>query len=258
MIPPIIIGTLFFIVLIIFGLNPAIRVMGIGMAIISIFSIIEYLRTSNFGHLISALYMVSISIFVISLPVDYLNSHGKLPIYAQLNVFISVFLLIWLAILLFTGKINWRGRDVFELAALNVDDVLDGFTTRPLPAGKIDGSKTQILSFAEFLKRNLVAMPYVEQSRVVLVPVMMGREYGILYRLQKDYLNKSWVSIDFQGNVSVTITKKDYLNYQENLSFDQLCDGMGKVFIDFFEMYKKGDGIRVIDKLNSLKVGVFS
>ncbi|MCK4828335.1 hypothetical protein KA005_72065, partial [bacterium] len=70
MIPPIIIGTLFFVVLILFGLEPAIRVMGIGMAVISVFLIIGYFRTLNLGHLISALYMVSISIFVISLPAD--------------------------------------------------------------------------------------------------------------------------------------------------------------------------------------------
>ena len=252
MIPPIIIGTLFFVVLILFGLEPAIRVMGIGMAVISVFLIIGYFRTLNLGHLISALYMVSISIFVISLPADYLISHGKLPIYAQLNVFISVFLMIWLVILFFMRKIKWRGREVFELAALNVEDVSDGFTTRPLPAGKIEGSKTQILGFAEFLKRNLVAMPFVEKSKVVLVPVMMGREHRFLYGMYNDYLDKSWVSIDFQGNVSVNISKKDYLNYQENLSFDQLCEGLGQTFIDFFEMFKKGDSVRIIDKLNSL------
>lgn len=252
MIPPIIIVSLFFVVLILFGLNPAIRVMGIGMAVISVFLIIGYFRTLNLGHLISALYMVSISIFAISIPADYLNSHGKLPTFSQLNVFISIFFLVWLAILLFMGKIKWRGREVFELAASNVEDVSDGFTTRPLPAGRIEGSKTQILGFAEFLKRNLVAMPYIEKSKVVLVPVMMGREHGVLYRMHSDYLDKSWVSIDFQGNVSVNITKKDYLNYQENLSFDQLCEGMGQTFIDFFEMFKKGEGVRVIDKLNSL------
>ena len=258
MIPPIIIVTLFFVVLIVFGLNPAIRVMGIGMAIISVFLIRGYFRTFNLGHLISALYMVSISTFVICIPVEYLDSHGKLAPLLQLNVLISVFLLLWLAILFFMGKIKWRGREVFELAALNVEDVSEGFTTRPLPAGKIEGSKTQILGFAEFLKRNLVAMIYIEKSKVVLVPVMTGREYGVLYRMHDDYLNKSWVSIDFQGNVSVNITKKDYLSYQENLSFDQLCEGMGQTFIDFYEMYKKGEGVRIIDKLNSLKVGYFS
>ncbi len=257
-IPPLVIWTLFIITLIFFGLNAAIRVIGFGMVVISIFSIIGFLRTSNFGHLVSALYMVSISIFVITLPVEYLNSGGKLPPYSQLNAFISIFLLVWIVILLFTRKIKWRGREVFELAAFNIEDVSDGYTSRPHPSGKIDGTKTQILQFAEFLKKNLVILTYIEQSRVIMSPIIQGKEHGFLYQPNFDYLSKSWISFDFEGNVAVNISREDYLNYQENLSFDQLCEGMGKVFIDFFEMYKKGEGIRVIDKLNSLKIGIFS
>ena len=80
-------------------------------------------------------------------------------------------------------------------------------------------------------------MPFVEESRVVLVPLMMGKEHGFLYRKHIDYLNKSWVSIDFQGNVSVSIAKKDYLNYQENYSFDQLCNGMGNILLRITAQY---------------------
>lgn len=258
LIPVISLLTLFFIVLIFFGLHAAFKVLGLGIAVIAIFTIISFVRTNSYGYLMSALYVSSLAIFVNTLPIEYLESGGRLPAFSQFMAFITIFLLIWVAILLFTRKTKWKGREVFELAAQNVDDVSDGFTSRPLPTGKIEATKTQVLSFAEYLKRNLVAMPYVEESRVVLVPVMMGREYGFLYRSRVDYLNKSWVSIDFQGNVSVSINKNDYLNYQENYSFDQLCSGMGQVFIEFFEMYKKGEGIRIIDKLNSLRINVFS
>jgi len=258
LIPVISILTLFFIVLILFGLHVAFKVIGIGLAVVAIMTLISYFRTKSYGYLISALYVSSLTIFVNTLPLQYLDSGGKLPAYSQLLVFITIFFLIWVVILLLTRRTKWRGREVFELAAQNVDDVSDGFTSRPLPTGKIETTKSQVLNFAEYLKRNLVAMPFVEESRVVLVPVMMGREYGFLYRTRVDYLNKSWVSIDFQGNVSVSINKNDYLNYQENYSFDQLCSGMGQVFIEFFEMYKKGEGIRIIDKLNSLRISVFS
>ena len=258
LIPVISILTLFFIVLILFGLHAAFKVIGIGLAVVAIMTIISFLRTKSYGYLISALYVSSLTVFVNTLPLQYLDSGGKLPPYSQLLVFITIFFLIWVVILLLTRRTKWRGREVFELAAQNVDDVSDGFTSRPLPTGKIEATKTQVLSFAEYLKRNLVAMPYIEESRVVIVPVIMGREYGFLYRSNIDYLNKSWVSIDFQGNVSVSINKNDYLNYQENYSFDQLCSGMGQVFIEFFEMYKKGEGIRIIDKLNSLRISVFS
>ena len=258
LIPVISILTLFFIVLILFGLHPAFKVIGIGLAVVAILTIVSFFRTRSYGYLISALYVSSLTIFVNTLPLDYLDSGGRLPAYSQLLVFITVFFLIWVLILLLTRRTKWRGREVFELAAQNVDDVSEGFTSRPLPTGKIEASKSQVLGYAEFLKRNLVAMPYVEESRVVLVPVMMGKEYGFLYRRHIDYLNKSWISIDFQGNVSVSIAKNDYLNYQENYSFDQLCNGMGNIFIEFYEMYKKGEGIRIIDKLNSLRISVFS
>jgi hypothetical protein len=189
---------------------------------------------------------------------DYLDSGGRLPAYSQLLAFITVSFLLWVIVLNVTRRTKWRGREVFELAAQNVEDVADGFTSRPLPVGKVEASKTYILSFAEFLKRNLIAMPYIEELRVILVPVMMGREHGFLFRRYIDYRDKTWVSIDFQGNVSVNISRNDYLNYQENYSFDQLCDGMGKVFIDFFEMYRKGEEIRIINRLNSLRINVFS
>ncbi len=258
LIPVISILTLFFIVLILFGLHAAFKVIGIGLAVVAVMTLISYFRTKSYGYLISALYVSSLTVFVNTLPLQYLDSGGKLPPYSQLLAFITIFFLIWVVILLLTRRTKWRGREVFELAAQNVDDVSDGFTSRPLPTGKIETTKSQVLNFAEYLKRNLVAMPFVEESRVVLVPVMMGREYGFLYRTRVDYLNKSWVSIDFHGNVSVSINKNDYLNYQENYSFDQLCSGMGQVFIEFFEMYKKGEGIRIIDKLNSLRISVFS
>ena len=258
LIPVISILTLFFIVLILFGLHPAFEVIGIGIAVIAIMTFISFFKTKSYGYLISALYVTSLAVFVNTMPLHYLDSGGKLPVYSQLLAFITIFFLVWVVVLLLTRRTKWRGREVFELAAQNVDDVSDGFTSRPLPTGKIETTKTQVLNFAEYLKRNLVAMPYVEESRVVLVPVKMGREYGFLYRSRVDYLNKSWVSIDFKGNVSVSINKNDYLNYQENYSFDQLCSGMGQVFIEFFEMYKKGEGIRIIDKLNSLRISVFS
>jgi hypothetical protein len=258
LLPVISLLTLFFIVLIFFGFHPAFKVLGLGIAVIAIFTIISFVRTNSYGYLMSAIYVSSLAIFVNTLPIEYLESGGKLPPFSQFMAFVTVFFLIWVVILLLTRRTKWRGREVFEMAAQNVDDVSEGFTTRPLAAGKIDATKSQILGFAEFLKRNLVAMPYKEESRVVIVPVMMGREYEFLYRPNTDYLNKSWIAIDFKGNISVSMAKNDYLTYQENYSFDQLCNGLGQVFIEFFEMYKKGEGVRILDKLNSLRINVFS
>jgi hypothetical protein len=42
------------------------------------------------------------------------------------------------------------------------------------------------------------------------------------------------------------------------LAFDQLCTSLGQLFIEFFELYKKGEGIRVIDRMDDLKLPVLS
>jgi hypothetical protein len=60
------------------------------------------------------------------------------------------------------------------------------------------------------------------------------------------------------SEVSVHIAQKVYLDYRQPLSFDQLCTSLGQVFIDFFELYKKGEGLRVIDRMDDIKIPVFS
>jgi hypothetical protein len=54
------------------------------------------------------------------------------------------------------------------------------------------------------------------------------------------------------------MSKKDYLDFKEELSFDQLCDNLGKLFISFMEYYKKGETQRILDRLNELKLGLMS
>jgi hypothetical protein len=157
-----------------------------------------------------------------------------------------------------TKKIKWRGREVLELAAAPVDDAGNGYTSRPLPAGKTEFSQRQIMEFAEFARRNLIAVSYVGKDKVVFVPVMMGTEFGFILGLKSDYTDETWVSFDFEGNVTVNISHRDYLNYKEALSFDQLCSSLGNLFIEFIEMYLRGEGVRIIDRMDSVGIGVFS
>jgi hypothetical protein len=56
----------------------------------------------------------------------------------------------------------------------------------------------------------------------------------------------------------VHIAQKDYLDYREPLAFDQLCTSLGQVFIAFFELYNKGEGVRVIDRMDDLQIAVNS
>jgi hypothetical protein len=60
------------------------------------------------------------------------------------------------------------------------------------------------------------------------------------------------------GEVSVHIARKDYLDYRQPLAFDQLCNSLGTLFVDFFELYTRGEGVRVINRLDDLRIGIFS
>ena len=46
--------------------------------------------------------------------------------------------------------------------------------------------------------------------------------------------------------------------YRDDLSFDQLCDSMANVYIDFLDLYRRDLTVRIIDRLNSVKIGFFS
>ena len=46
------------------------------------------------------------------------------------------------------------------------------------------------------------------------------RWIGVL-GFHQGYENTTWISFDYEGNVSVNISQKDYLKYKENLTFNQ-------------------------------------
>ncbi|RLD80317.1 MAG: hypothetical protein DRJ10_07600 [Bacteroidetes bacterium] len=70
-------------------------------------------------------------------------------------------------------------------------------------------------------------------------------------------MEKSWVAFSFDGNVSVNISKEDYLDYKEDLAFDQLCKPLSEVMIEFIQLNVKGEQVRIIDKMNNLKINIF-
>jgi hypothetical protein len=165
------------------------------------------------------------------------------------------FVLIFLTL---TRRLKWRGREIFELAAEPVEETGDGYTSRPRPVGKVDYNLQQIYAFSRFCARHLIALPYITSKNITLVPVKNSEEFGRLLGLSGDYRDASWVNFDADGEVSVHIAQKDYLDYREPLAFDQLCTSFGQLFIDFFDHFNKGEGIRVIDRVDDLKISVLS
>ncbi|MFC1916924.1 hypothetical protein ACFLX1_02205, partial [Chloroflexota bacterium] len=116
----------------------------------------------------------------------------------------------------------------------------------------------QIIQFTQFVRRHLIAVPYTGKDKVVFVPVSAGREFPFIMGFKNDYTDETWVAFDFNGDVSVNISHRDYLNYNEELSFDQLCESLGNLFIEFIGMFQRGEGTRIIDRMNATGVSPFS
>lgn len=175
--------------------------------------------------------------------------------YPPLQLILAVgggIMFILLMYVLFTDRIKWRYREILELAARPVNQSDDGFTPRPFPAGEAKYTRAEISEFARFVLKQVIAFPYFAQDRIVfVVPERMYRDF---FFLRRNYLKHTYVSFDFDGNISVHIAKRDYQKYKEELTFDQLCDSLGNLFKEFLGLYKKGESSKITDRLNALKI----
>jgi len=219
------------------------------------FSFWIYIRTRNLSYVAASLWQLMFGLYIATgsgqpfIP-------GIDPKVSGLIVFFLLASTVWLLYLVFTRRAKWKGREVFELASMSIEPQPDGFTERPHPAGRTEYTRNELIGFAEFLQKHLVAMPYFEENRIVFVPVEMEDEFGYIFNPEKFRQNRSWIAFDFMGNVTVNVSKRDYIGYKEELSFDQLCENLGKLFIEFMRHYRKGDADRILYKLNELGLGL--
>jgi len=170
----------------------------------------------------------------------------------------TILLFDWLLYLNFKRKLKWRGREILELAAQNITETKSNFTDRPLPTGKVDFSKKELEGFATFFEKKLLGLCYLEDNRLVFMPLKYKNEYFALYNPNYNYHEKTWVAINFKGNISVNISKEDYLDYKEDLAFDQLCNALSDLMVEFIQLYLDDRSVRIIDKLDNLKINVFT
>ena len=223
----------------------------------SAFSLWIYLRTRNISHLAASLWQFLWGLYIITrkdLPLIFRPD----PKVSDLVFVILLASTVWLLYLFFTRKAKWRGREVFELASIRVEEETSGFTARPRPFGKAEYSWDKLRGFSEFLRRNLVAMTYFEANSVILAPVKSGDEFRYMFNPDSFREPGTWIAFDSGGNISVTISKRDYLDYKDELSFDQLCENMGKLFAEFMAYYRKGEPGRIIYRLDELNMGFTS
>jgi len=119
------------------------------------------LRTKNLWYGITAIHYTIILLFF----------WGALHRNQQLTGTMKIAFLFTLFLVLLTGinrKVKWRREEILELAAQPVNECQNGFTGRPHPIGLAEYSRSEIDRFAGFLLKNLMAIPYRENKRLVL------------------------------------------------------------------------------------------
>ena len=241
----------------IFGKVMAFKILGIVVIFYAVMNFTLYLKTQSWSIFLQTLYIACLGMFIIYFPAATHVRGKALPQLTLIFFYLTLFLLALVFYLALTRKLKWRGKEILEMTAQEIDETSGSYTDRPMPIGKVDAEKDDVLDFAAFLRKNLVSMTYIEEDKVFFVPVEAG-DYPPLFSMKFNYLERTWVTIDFEGNVSAHISKYDYLRYVEEYSFDLLCKSLGEKYIEFFELYIKNEGVRVIDKMNTMKLNPFS
>lgn len=139
-------------------------------------------------------------------------------------------------------------RRLFRLASERIYEVSDGFTERPFAAGKVSTSKDELLGFTRFLHGNYIVRPFYYENHICLA-FSMNKSLLVI----REESSVSHIIIDFDGNIRVKISGKDYSDYKERLSFDQLCSSMANIFVRFHDYYNDGYESRIITELKSAK-----
>jgi len=145
-------------------------------------------------------------------------------------------------------KLEANARRVFKLASELILETSNGFTDRPYSAGTAQYSTEEILGFARFLTGKNITRSVIKKDSVILLFSM-----GISPLKYPEIEKISYISFDYDGNISVHISKFDYKRYKETLKFNELCDSLGNVFKRFLSYYQNGNDDRIITELKSLR-----
>ncbi|QRN82859.1 hypothetical protein JR338_10620 [Chloroflexota bacterium] len=237
------------------GFGPALYMIGVMYFFISVMPFITFLRTRNAGFLAVTLFSIFTFLVCVSAP-SAIKDKSQIDLIPLFLVGMYISLMV-VAYLTFNRKLRWRGQEIFELAALPIEDTGDSFSARPRPTGQVPISKTEMIRFVDFMTKNLLAFAFREDNRVIFVLALPGKDTPYLLGLKKDYLEDTWVAIDFDGNISVNITEKDYLLFKMDLDFDQLCQSLGNLIREFLELSKNGQESQIIEKMNALRLNPF-
>jgi hypothetical protein len=180
------------------------------------------------------------------------------PDYNDPGIFQLTYLICFILIILFI-LINWNSiygherfemnsRRLFRLASERIYRTDDGYTERPYSGGKTECTRDELLGFVRFLHGNYIVRPFYYESYVCL-SFSMNTSLIVI----NEGKEVSHVIIGYDGSVTVKVSDKDYRDYRERLSFDQLCASLSDIFTRFMDYYKKGLESRIMVELKSTK-----
>ncbi len=180
------------------------------------------------------------------------------PNYDDPGIFKLTYFICFILIILFI-LINWNSfysherfeinsRRLFRLASERIFRNDNGYTDRPYSGGRVECSRDELLGFVRFLHGNYIVRPFYYESFICL-SFSMNKSLLVI----DEGREVSHVIIGYDGSVTVKVSDRDYRDYLERLSFDQLCASLAGVFTRFIDYYKKGLESRIIIELKSAK-----
>jgi hypothetical protein len=226
---------------------PYISIMLVSLLFI-VLGIIQWFRYRNWIHPV-----LGLLIGITTAQVSFIFPHYEGSGIFKLIYFISLILIILFIL------INWKSfysherfeinsRRLFRLAAERIYQIEDGYTERPYSGGRVDCTRDELLGFVRFLHGNYIVRPFYFENNVCL-SFSMNKSLVVIH----DAREVSYVIIGFDGSVTVKVSGNDYSDYNERLSFDQLCESLAGIFTRFLEYYRKGLESRIMIELKSAK-----
>jgi hypothetical protein len=180
------------------------------------------------------------------------------PNYDESGIFKLIYFICFVLIILFI-LINWNSfysherfeinsRRLFRLASERIHRTDNGYTGRPYSGGKVECGREELLGFVRFLHGSYIVRPFYHESFVCL-SFSMNTSLIVIHEGKE----VSHVIIGYDGTVTVKVSDKDYRDYRERLSFDQLCASLASIFTRFLDYYKEGLESRIMIELKSAK-----
>jgi len=254
-IQPVIVLIIFGLTIVIWGIKIALAVLVIVYLMYFAFTMYAFFRVKNYYFITAGFFQIMMAVFL------FFNRIGPKPLSEDMIrgiVIVMICSAVMAGYALITKKLKWWGREIFELAAQDVEVDPETFTERPKPSGKIVYRRDDLFGFARYYQKNLLGLCKREDNTLIFIPVKMSDWANALYNPSYNYKDHSYVAISFDGNVYTFISKKDYLDYKEDLAFDQLTASLSNLHLNFFDWYQAGKEVRIKDSIRELEGNIFS